>query len=112
MDLFSVETLTALLLPSVSTTIIVSAINNLQTKLSGRWIVAIVSIVITLLQTTYTRGMSLAEWQALLSQFLLTAAFAILFWTYVGQYVVEPFFGWIKKKYLEKYSSTSATPNP
>jgi hypothetical protein len=103
MDLFTSEQLQALMVVAVITTFVVSALNLLKIELRGHWILAIVAFLVTLLKTTFTKGMTFADWQVVLTNFLLTAAFAILFWNYVGQYTVDPFFAWLKKKILQKY---------
>lgn len=109
MDLFTSTQLQSLMVVAVITTFIVSAINIIQTKadgtnaIPGKWLTAIIAVVVTLLQTTFVKGASFAEWQEIITSILLTTAFAILFWTFLGQFTVDRFFGWIKRKIVEKY---------
>jgi len=109
MDLFTSEQLQALLIVAVITTFVVSAINTYQTAIGGKWLTAIIALVITLLRTTFTASMSFADWQGTLTNILLTTAFAILFWTYLGQYTVDKIFSWLKKKIAEKYGTANNT---
>jgi hypothetical protein len=111
MDIFTSSQLQSLMVVAVITTIVVSAINVIQTKsdgtntIAGKWLTAIVAILVTLLQTTFSRGMSFEQWQQVLTNILLTTALAILFWTFLGQFTVDHFFGWLKKKIAEKYGN-------
>ena len=104
MDLFTSDQLQSLVVVSVITTFIVSAVNLLEIRLRGHWLLALVALVVTLLKTTFLPGMGFSDWQVLITNFLLTIAFAILFWNYVGQYTVDPFFQWLKKKITDKFS--------
>ena len=111
MDIFTSEQLQSLFIVAIATTFVVSAINVMQgDRIRGSWVTGVAAIIITLLRTTFTPGMSIADWQGLLSQFLLTTAFAILFWTYVGQYTVDRFFAYLKTKITEKYGGESTKP--
>lgn len=118
MDLFTSEQLQSLMVVAVITTFVVSAINVIQTRadgtntIAGKWLTAIVAILITLLQTTFIKGMSLGQWQQIITNILLTTAFAILFWTFLGQFTVDRLFGWLKKKIVEKYGNGGPSVNP
>ena len=103
MDIFTSEQLQSLFIVAVITTFVVSAFNAVQARVRGHWLTAGAAIIITLLRTTFTPGMTFADWQGLLTNVLLTAAFAILFWTYIGQYTVDKFFGFVKRKIEERY---------
>jgi len=106
MDIFTSEQLQTLLVVAIITSFIVSAFNQLQARLSSNWLLAITAFVVTLLKTTFTPGMTFSEWQALLTGFLLTMAFSVLFWNYVGKFIIDPFFAWLKKKLLDKFNPT------
>jgi hypothetical protein len=101
---------------SLVTTLIVSAINvtlkknDGTTSFNGKWLALIVAPVITVLKTTFTKGMLFAEWQVVLTNGFLAIAVSILFWTYVGQYTVDKIFGWIKKKLAEKFPTDGTVP--
>lgn len=112
MDFFTSEQLQTLLIVAVITTFIVSAFNLLEIKLRGHWLLAVVALVVTLLRTTFTPEMNFEDWQGLITNFLLTASFAILFWNYVGQYTVDPFFRSLKRKFLAKFGNGSEPPTP
>ena len=105
MDIFTSEQLQTLLVVAIITSFIVSAFNQLQVKVSSPWLLAITAFVVTVLKTTFT-AVSFSEWQALLTSFLLTMAFSVLFWMYVGKFLIDPFFAWLKKKLLDKFNPT------
>jgi len=107
MDIFTSEQLQTLLVVAIITSFIVSAFNQLQARLSSNLLLAIVAFVVTLLKTSFLPGMSFADWQALLTGFLLTMAFSVLFWNYVGKFIIDPFFAWLKKKILDKFNPQS-----
>lgn len=112
MDIFTSDQLQTLLVVAIITSFIVSAFNQLNAKISSNWLLAITAFIITLLKTTFLPGMSFSDWQILLTGFLLTMAFAVLFWNYVGKYIIDPFFAWLKKKLLEKISTPGTPTEP
>jgi hypothetical protein len=94
----------SLLIAAAITTLVVSAINTIQSKLTTNWLVFIVSIIITLLNTTFIKGANFSDWQKILSSILFTMAFSILFYNYLGKWFVDRLFEWLKKILTEKFS--------
>ena len=92
-----------LLIASVIATFLVSALNTLQLKVSSNILVFIVSVVITLLNTTFIKGASFSEWQNILSSVLFTMAFSVLFYNYLGKWFVDNLFDWLKKVLIDKF---------
>lgn len=101
----------SLLIVAAITTFLVSAINTIQSKISTNWLVFIVSILITLLNTTFVVGACFSDWQKLISEVLTTMAFAVLFYNYIGKWFVDQFFEWIKKTLTDRFNKPNA-PQP
>lgn len=108
MDFFQNLDWQSLLLSAAITTFIVSAINTVQSKLSSNWLVFIVAFVVTILNTTFTKGAHFAEWQVILSKLLFTMAFSVLFYNYLGKTFVDDFFAWLRRILQDKFQK--ATP--
>lgn len=112
LNLFSSTQLQLLLLAGVITSLIVSAVNVIQTKADGTapipgvLVAVAAAIVITLLQVSFKAGQSLDQWQASITAALLTLAFAVVFWSCAGRYLIDPAFAWLKKWIAEKLGIT------
>lgn len=91
-----------LLICAAITTLLVSAINTLNLKVSSNVLVFVVALVITLLNTTFISGASFSDWQRILSSLLFTMAFAVLFYNYAGQWFIDKLFNWLKDRVSEK----------
>jgi hypothetical protein len=94
----------ALLVASIITTFIVSAINTITAKASTNLLVFVVAVIITLLNTTFTAGATFSDWQAILSSILFTMAFAVLFYNFLGKWFVDALFEWLKKQLVDRFS--------
>ncbi len=105
LELFDWKTL---LLCAIVTTFIVSAMNTMQTKLSSNWLVFIVSLIVTVLSTTFT-AVQFADFQKIGLQLLMTMAFAILFYNYLGKLFIDKLFIWIKKQIDNKLGKDEPT---
>ena len=97
-----------LMLCAVVTTFIVSAVNTTQAKLSSNWLVFIVSLIVTVLSTTFTATL-FSDFQRIGLQLLMTMAFAILFYNYLGKLFVDKLFVWIKKQIDNKLGKDDPT---
>ena len=85
-------------------------------KIHGNWMLLIVSFIVTLLQVTFTKHMTLDQWQDFLTSILLNMAFAVLFYQYLGQFFIDKLFAYIKKLIGDKLGGASgnqpSNPNP
>ena len=97
LNLFTSDQLKDIGIVALIATFVISAVNLFDFKLRGHWLALIVCVVITILRTTFTPHMKFGEWQVLLTNVLITTSFAMLFWTYLGQYTVDKIFAKLKK---------------
>lgn len=93
MEIFTVDQLLQLVISAAITTIVVSAVNVFQEKVPGNWLAALVALVVTILRTTFVAGMKFSDWQVVALGILLTWAFSILFWKYLGGKFIDKLFG-------------------
>jgi hypothetical protein len=100
-----------LLIASIITTFIVSAINTITAKASTNLLVFVVAVVITLLNTSFVSGASFSDWQAILSSILFTMAFAVLFDNFLGKWFIDAMFGWLKQQLTDRFGKPP-TPVP
>ena len=90
--------ITALIVTFVSSAAIwFTPTGQLKSEFSRKTLVLIVSIIVTVLNVSFNTG-DFANWQATISSLLLTWAFAVLFYTYLGKFVVNYFFQKLKDK--------------
>jgi len=94
----------SLLIASVITTVLVSAINTVNTKIHSNVLVFVVAVIITILNTTFVSGAGFADWQKIISSVLFTMAFAVLFYNYLGKWFIDKLFDWLKKILADKFS--------
>ena len=114
MDLFTAAQLQTIGITAVITTVIVSAIQIIMgsSKVHGNWVLLIVSTLVTLLQVTFVKGMSINQWQDFFTSILLNTAFAVLFYQYLGQFFVDKLFVYLKKLIGDKFGSSTPPQLP
>lgn len=92
-----------ILIVSLITTFLVSAITGLfddtfrVKKYAAKWLVVITAIVVSYLNNAYVKGGEI-PWQEYLLSFLISWAFAVLFYSYLGMWVVRTMFKKLKEK--------------
>lgn len=96
MELLQGVDIQAQIMAALITSIIVSAINTLKPALSTNWLVFIVAAIVSLLLTSFDAG-SFPEVQKLIITILLTMAFSVMFYNYVGQHTVDRLFARVKR---------------
>ena len=90
-----------LVIAGIMTTFIVSALVNtfdiyFNQGRHKKYLVVIVATLITLVRTSFNNINF--EWQLILEQFLFTWAFSVLFYSYLGGFIIDKFFQKIKEK--------------
>lgn len=92
----------ALILKAVVTTFIVSALNTTEyfKSVTNNKLVFFVALAVSILSIPLVGG-DLAYWQGLVYNLLLTMAFAVLFYNYVGKWFIDKFFELLKEKLLK-----------
>jgi hypothetical protein len=89
----------ALVIKAVVTTFIVSALNTTDyfKQVTNNKLVFFVALLVSLLSIPLIGG-NLEYWQGLLYNLLLTMAFSVLFYNYIGKWFVDKFFELLKDK--------------
>jgi hypothetical protein len=128
LELFKSLNWGSLIVAGVITTFVVSAINTLNLKVSSNKLVFFISVLITLLSTTFLPSSYLEEGQVfnipiiltiaqkIILSILVTMSFSILFYNYLGKLFLDRLFDSIKRKILEKFpgltEDNNSTINP
>lgn len=92
-----------LLVVALITTFIVSAVTALfdetfrHRRKSKKWLVVITAIVVSFLNNAYIKGSE--EIHEYILGFLISWSFAVLFYSYLGMWVVKKFFSKLKDKF-------------
>lgn len=98
---------------AIITSILVSAANVFSTQLEGirnRYLIGVISAVVTLLSTTFEDLAGFADWQKLILSMLLTTAFSVIFYLSLGQFFVDKLLGAIKKFFVDKFPKEDPKP--
>jgi len=110
-QLFAGIDFVTVLAAALITTLIVSAINVVENQVPNKALVALVAAVVTLLSTTFVPGADFAHWQRLVLQMIVTIAFAILFYTYLGGTFIDRLFRFVKN-YINQKLGTNPPEEP
>ena len=88
----------ALLVIALAVSLVVEAIDRFTpSTIMGKWILIIVAFVVTVVKTDFDFG-SVEAIKLLIFNTLLTMSVAILFYTYMGHWIVQKIFDFIKNK--------------
>ena len=89
----------AIIIKAVVTTFIVSALNTTDyfKSVTNNKLVFFVALLVSILSVTIEGG-DLAYWQGMIYNLLLTMAFSVLFYNYIGKWFVDKFFELLKDK--------------
>ena len=89
----------AIIIKAVATTFIVSALNTTDyfKSVTNNKLVFFVALLVSILSVTIEGG-DLAYWQGMIYNLLLTMAFSVLFYNYIGKWFVDKFFELLKDK--------------
>jgi hypothetical protein len=112
MEIFTVDQLLQLVISAAITSILSSAVSTIATSLEGKKlvvVVAVMALVVTVLRTSFMPGMKLADIQGLILGILLTWAFAVLFWTFVGKRFVDKLFTFVWGRIIDKLGGDTPT---
>lgn len=87
------------IIKAVVTTFVVSALNTTDyfKKVTNNKLVFFIAFFVSLLSITITGG-DFGYWQGLIYNLVLTMAFSILFYNYIGKWFVDKFFEMLKLK--------------
>lgn len=97
-----------LLITATITAFVVSALATI-TQVSVNKLVFIVALLVTLLSTQF-EGACAWDWQKLALQILMTMAFAVLFYNYIGKWFIDDLFAWLKKLIGDKFNKDNPPP--
>lgn len=88
-----------LLFVAIATSFITEAFKKVTPPwFNGNVSLAVASLIITLLRLPL-KFSTVADWQTFLLNVIVTMAVAILFYSYLGRYVVDGLFNFLKKKF-------------
>lgn len=89
----------AIIIKAVVTTFIVSALNTTDyfKNVTNNKLVFFVALLVSALSIPIIGG-NLEYWQGLIYNLLLTMAFSVLFYNYIGKWFVDKFFEVLKEK--------------
>lgn len=89
----------AIIIKAVATTFIVSALNTVEIfqKIHNNVLVFVVALLVSFLSIPLIGG-NLEYWQGLIYSLLLTMAFSVLFYNYIGKWFLDKFFEILKEK--------------
>lgn len=92
----------SIILKAVVTTFVVSALNTTDyfKGVTNNKLVFFVALFVSLLSIPIVGG-NLEYWQGLIYNLLLTMAFSVLFYNYVGKWFVDKFFELLKDKLVK-----------
>ena len=88
----------ALLIVALAVSLFVEAIDRVTPDgIKGKWILLVISLAITLVKTEFDFSSTKAI-QDMIFNLLLTMSVSILFYTYMGHYIVSKIFDFIKSR--------------
>ena len=72
--------------------------------LKGKLALPIIAMVVTVLRIPFETA-NFMEWQTLGLNLIVTMSFAILFYTYLGEWTVTKLFGWLKSRLIQIFKA-------
>lgn len=100
----------ALLITAATTTLVVSALKTMEWRVSVNWLVFLVSVVVTLLNTTFIEGAGFSDWQKIILTILMNMAFAVLFFNYAGKWFIDKLFVKVRNIFVKWFGKDEGTP--